>query len=145
MDKKTINLLGIRKRVVLSHFKDKVQMAIVMEEISEEDETAIDEHKIFETSVKQIVSKDSVVSYGELDFSKEQEINYIADKIDIGDNSYIYSNFDYDEGVAYANDENKIMQYPTSDAKLWLKFNHCLLGKPKRVIIYKVAKKFLFS
>ena len=53
---------------------------------------------------------------------------------------------DYDaclEEVLKLLKENKVKWYQTTNNIKWLQFNHCLIGKPQRIIIYKVDKKKL--
>jgi hypothetical protein len=53
----------------------------------------------------------------------------------------IHSNFNYQEGYALV--EGIAKTYPTFDIIEWFKYNHCLIGKPARIIIYKCKKENL--
>ena len=107
MEKK-LNLLGIRKKVILCHTKSLAGVTYtVMHPITEEDEQNIDKFSLLDTD----------------------------------NGGTIHSNFNYQEG--YALIEGIAKTYPTFDIIEWFKYNHCLIGKPTRIIIYKCKKENL--
>lgn len=61
--------------------------------------------------------------------------------LDTDNGGTIHSNFNYQEG--YALIEGIAKTYPTFDIIEWFKYNHCLIGKPTRIIIYKCKKENL--
>mgnify|MGYP006982386358 CR=1 FL=1 len=143
---KIINLLGIRQRIVLCHSKSikGKSVPIYMEAISEEEERRIDNSKWYYDSIRWKRSDGSVVNakdiylYGEVDINKEEDINYIMKYhlIDDDDNNWMPSNFDYD-AANFTTINNKRKEFTTWDAFEWFLYNHVLIGKPKRIIIYK--------
>ena len=51
------------------------------------------------------------------------------------------SGFDYLEGVAH---HDGVIKYkPTWDVVEWFKYNHCLIGKPERIVIFQCSKSSL--
>ena len=78
---KTINLLGIRERIVLCHSNDirGKSIPIYMEAISEEEERRIDNSKKYYDGIRwkrpdgSIVNAKDIYLYGEVDVDKEEE------------------------------------------------------------------------
>lgn len=148
---KEVNLLGIRsKKAILCHSEvmKGVHSYIIMEEITEEEELRIDKsHKYY--GEKQYERKDGIIIqdkniyiYGEVNLKDENDINIITSFNLINhdyDKNWVHSNFDYERGV-FTTIDGVAKTYPTSDPILWFKYNHCLIGKPKRIIIYKRIK-----
>ena len=122
---------------------------VIMEAITKEEEARIDKSKQYFGSIRhtkengQIIDGKDIYVYGEINFNNEEDCN-ILNRFHLlnSDNSFIYSNFNYDKGTVILK-ENKVKWYQTIDNIKWLKFNHCLIGKPKRIIIYKIDKKKL--
>ena len=113
MEKK-LNLLGIRKKVILCHTKSLAGITYtVMRPITEEDEQNLDKWECINIDGKRI------------------------DKKDI----YCYGEINYQEGYALV--EGIAKTYPTFYIIEWFKYNHCLIGKPTRIIIYKCKKENL--
>ena len=121
MKEKIINLLGIRPNGVticrIDGIKDKG--TIVMEAITEQQENRIDNSKAYYGNIRferydgTIVQAEDIYLYGELDFDK--------------------GNFTTIDGIA--------KQFQTWDALKWFKYCHILIGKPKRIIVYKRHKR----
>lgn len=143
---KEINLFGIRKNgVTLCHFDNaKTRDLVVMKSITEHQEERIDKSKIyygklhFEDDDKDlIVEGHNILMYGKVDFNDDNDIDAIKrfNIINV-DGCWMYSNFDYDKGIANIND-NKTYTYPTWNPLDWFKYCHCMLGKPERIIVYK--------
>ena len=119
--------------------------SVIMQAITESQEQRIDNApKYFgeiryEREDKTIIPAKDIYLYGEVDFSNKDDVEYIKkfDLIDKGDNSnWIYSNFDYDKGCCTTIDGH-LKGSPTWDCIKWFKFCYILLGKPKRIIVYK--------
>lgn len=151
---KTLNLCGIRNRVILSRFKNNV---IVLEPITEEIERKMDNYKLVHgeliyklSKYKYVIPNNSIFLYGEVNFNNNDDIKYLKRYKDLilnseANSNCIYSNFDYDKGITcYNTDKDNIHRiYETFDFMKWFRFNYCLIGKPQRIIMYKVPIKVI--
>lgn len=149
----TKSIMGIRSSVILNKFLNNV---LVMEELSEQDEADIDrtadltEGMYFIKKIKndyvRIPSRD-IFLYGEIDVNNKADLNLIkkADIItqEINMAANIPSNFDYETGIVRSNKEGVFKSHDTWNKIDWFKFNHCLIGKPKRIIIYRIHKSYV--
>ena len=136
MEKK-VNLLGIRKKVILCHTKSLAGVTYtVMRPITEEDEQNLDKWECINVDGKRIDKKD-IYCYGEINLSSNDDVEYIKkfSLLDTDNGGTVHSNFNYQEGYALV--EGIAKTYPTFDIIEWFKYNHCLIGKPTRIIIYK--------
>lgn len=144
-----INIMGIRSKVILNRYAHNY---LIMEAITEEQEAEIDARAdidemyfITENNIK-IPARD-IFLYGEIDINNKQDLNLInkADIItlEINNAANIPSNFEYETGMVYSDNENIYRCHDTWDKIKWFKFNHCLLGKPNRVIIYRINKQYV--
>lgn len=91
------------------------------------------------------VSRKSVICYGEVDIDNPQDANAIKkfDLLGYGEtDNFVYSNFDYEKGC-FTTINGCPKGATTSDAILWYRYNHVLIGKPKRVLIFKINKSDL--
>lgn len=145
---KTISLLGIREQAMLCRIKGiKGYEQIIMEAITEEQENKIDkaykyygEHKYI-TKEGTVITGKNIFLYGEVNLDSDDDIDVIerfpivSEEMD----NFIYSNFDYDKGT-YTTIDEKPKGHFTCDRLKWFMYNHCLIGKPKRIIIYKINK-----
>ena len=138
-----INLLGIRKQAILCHFEKICDLA-VMKEITETDEKNIDKGLRFNTGT-QFIERDKIILYGEIDFNNKDDIKLIKSKNlmfpEIVSN-IVYSTFDYKSGIATPINNVYKMTIEIDPVK-WFKYNYCLIGKPKRIIVYKTTKSYL--
>lgn len=138
-----INLLGIRKQAILCHFEKICDLA-VMKEITETDEKNIDKGLRFNTGT-QFIERDKIILYGEIDFNNKDNIKLIKSKNlmfpEIVSN-IIYSTFDYKSGIATSINNVYKMTIEVDPVK-WFMYNYCLIGKPKRIIVYKTTKSYL--
>lgn len=76
MEKK-LNLLGIRKKVILYHIKSLVGITYtVMRPITEEDEKNIDKLEYLDIDNRHIDKKD-IYCYGEINLSSDDDIQYL--------------------------------------------------------------------
>ena len=55
----------------------------------------------------------------------------------------IPSRFSYKTGDVYSDREGIFRCHDTWDKVKWFKFNHLLIGKPERIIIYRINKKYV--
>ncbi len=138
-----INLLGIKKQAILCHFEKVCDLA-VMKEITETDEKNIDKGLRFNTGT-QFIKRDKIILYGEIDINNENDIKLIKNKNlmfpEIVSN-IVYSTFDYKSGIA-APINNVYKMTIEVDPVKWFMYNYCLIGKPKRIIVYKTTKSYL--
>lgn len=138
-----INLLGIRKQTILCHFEKICDLA-VMKEITETDEKNIDKGLRFNTGT-QFIERDKIILYGEIDFNNKNDVKLIKNKNlmfpEIVSN-IVYSTFDYKSGIATLINNVYKMIIEVDPVK-WFMYNYCLIGKPKRVIVYKTTKSYL--
>lgn len=138
-----INLLGIRKQTILCHF-EKICDLVVMKEITETDEKNIDKGLRFNTGT-QFIERDKIILYGEIDFNNKNDVKLIKNKNlmfpEIVSN-IVYSTFDYKSGIATSINNVYKMTIEVNPVK-WFMYNYCLIGKPKRVIVYKTTKSYL--
>lgn len=145
MKEKVVNLLGIRPRMILCHFepiKGK-RMGVYIEPITEEQEARIDKSEKYYGAIRfdkgdgTIIDAKSIYLYGEVNFEDKNDIYQIERlKLINDDGNYIYSNFDYDKGQ-FTTVDGIAKSYPTWNPLTWFKYCHCLIGKPKRIIVYK--------
>lgn len=138
-----INLLGIRKQTILCHFEKICDLA-VMKEITETDEKNIDKGLRFNTGT-QFIERDKIILYGEIDFNNKNDVKLIKNKnlmFPETVSNIVYSTFDYKSGIATSINNVYKMTIETDPVK-WFMYNYCLIGKPKRVIVYKTTKSYL--
>ena len=150
MYEKEINLLGIRKRAILLHSKTPHGIELtVMESITKEQEIRIDKSSDYFGEL-QFESKHGTIQqrniylYGEIDFNSKDDLDVIKrfKLIDPDLMSFKYTSFDYEKGTALVQDKvTKIS--PSIDCVEWFKYNYCLIGKPQRIIVYKILKYML--
>lgn len=150
---KTIKILGtLPLGAILCHSEKNVakQYRVIIEPITEKEETAIDKAERYYGEIR-YVRKDGIIIpsahiylYGEVDFDSEEDLNILERFHLINDSNYdcnwVYSNIDYDAGTCTTID-GRLKGYPTWNPIKWFKFNHLLIGKPKRVIVYKYYGK----
>ncbi len=147
---KTRCLFDTQKRVLLSR-SDKGDYGVFMEAITEETELSIDKQNDvhgsfrYQTSKGQIATNSNTYLYGEIDLNNPKDIKYLMRFRNAILNSYdyhqwYYTSFKYETGMITANEEGifKGINFIADPIK-WFKYNHCILGKPKRIIIYKDA------
>ena len=147
MQEKEINLLGIRKRAILLHSKTPHGIELtIMEPITEKQEIRIDKSSDyfggmqFESEHGTIRQKDIYV-YGVIDFDSKSDLDIIKrfNLIDQDLQSFMYTPFNYQKGVTFLTDG--VLKFtPSIDPINWFKYNYCLIGKPKRIIVYKLLK-----
>lgn len=136
-----MNCIGNLKNILLYRFNDndKRSHVIVLEPITEEQEKDIELYDYFSinregNSIK--IKTNNIYFYGEIDVNNEDDCDIIIKKHLVDTNlihSWIPTNFNYNTGFA-----NTKKWYPTTNALDWFKYCHCRIGKPKRIIAYKI-------
>ena len=148
---KTWSLLGLRKRRVLALSESKIyKESIIMEPITEKEELRIDRSvKYFESMRHElkngyIVEGKDIYCYGEIDFNKDEDLELIKrlNLVYEGGNNWVETSFDYESGTITSIDGISKGSV-TYDPVLWAKYNHVLIGKPQRIIIYKIRNCFI--
>lgn len=145
MAEKIINLFGIRQKIILCRteiVKGKT-IKVYMEPITEEQEIRIDNsikyygELRYERFDKTIITSKDIYLYGEINFKDDNDINQI-NRLNLIDDkgAYIYSTFNYDKGN-YSTIDYQIKCSPTWNPIYWFMYCHCLIGKPKRIIVYR--------
>jgi hypothetical protein len=112
--------------------------------ITTEQEKELDENEALclgEDCNNLTIDKRSTICYGEVDIDNEEDADAIKKFGLLGSgetDNMVYSNVDYKTGVCTF--DNVPKQFPTSDDILWYRHNACLIGNPKRVVIFKCNK-----
>lgn len=146
MSKKIINILGKRKRVILTHFNyNKVIMEAISEEIENDIDSKIDNvyKDIYYDYKNNPISKQNIICYGKIDINENDSsdcssIKDLDESIcsqDVFSPNSIPVSFDYDKGTIISEDEI-IKVTDTYNTLEWFKYNYTLIGKPERIIIY---------
>lgn len=134
--------------MILCRIKDIGGDRIVyIEAITKEEEEKIDiainnKNKIYLHNNEHRLDAKSIYLYGEIDLDNDDDLDLI-DKYNLvnEDGNYIPCSFDYDNAETHTNEDGVVKQYPTTDPILWFKYCHCVIGKPKRIIVYKKTWK----
>lgn len=149
MNEQKISVLGKQQRIVLCHFNNGgKKVYTVMESLSKQDEDNIEEliaHKryiYFKNVFGEIVDENNILTYGEINLTKNSDIETIKDLKLINQDygNWIPTTFNYEEATVKPKN-GIIKEYTTYNPILNFKYCHCRLGKPKRVIIYNVVGK----
>lgn len=141
------SILGIRpKKVMICRTESiKGNLPVFIEAITEDDEKAIEDSKAkrgdvnFLTASGEIVDNSRIYMFGEVDLNTEEDLHIIEKYNLVSPNgNCINSDFDYDKGTVTID-----KWYQTFNPIIWFKYCHCLLGKPKRIIVYRTSNKSL--
>lgn len=139
---KEIQLNGIRGRQLMCRTKTVAgTFAVYMQPISESQEHELDTKERVYIRLDEdngfTVSRDVIYAYGEVNPDAKEDSDIIK-KLNLvdSDGSTIHSQFNYEKGIA--NYENVPKFYTTTDTNLWWKYCYTIVGKPKRIIVYKV-------
>ena len=145
-----INIMGIRSSVILNKFDHNL---LIMEPITQKQEEMIDSSEstygeilyITKNNIK-IPARD-IFLYGEINIKNPDDISLLRKSDIITQNvnqaANIPSNFDYTNGDVYSDKDDVIKTHDTWNKIDWFKFNHCLIGKPERIIIYRINKAYV--
>lgn len=146
------SVFGIRDIAILSH-SDKKIYSVRMEGISEDTEEALDKqlnskgHFIFKTADNVAILNNDVILYGSIDLSNNSDLAYLEKFKNFILNPYspgnwYYTSFDYEKGTINKNSVNKPylgIDFISRNRYLdWFKYHYCTIGKPERIIIYKL-------
>ena len=144
------NIMGIRSSVILNRFKSNY---LVMEAITKEQEEEIDlsgelyDEMFFIKDNKYRIPARDIFLYGEINIDNKEDLmlinksDIITQEVNMAAN--IPSNFDYNTAYVYSNNEDIFKTHDTWNKIDWFKFNHCLIGKPERIIIYRINKAYV--
>lgn len=115
--------------------------------LSEEEEMQIDKDKSNKDTVRftidnHTVTNKNIYMYGEINVDDDDDLDIIENcgLIDF-DGNLIPTTFNYEKGTVHTDQNGRILTYPTTDPILWFKYCHCVIGKPKRIIIYNKTWK----
>lgn len=144
--KKVINVLGKNKIEVLSRFSENTKFpCVILAPIDEETEKRIDAAIKYGGSIKldknHIITKNEIYTYGDIDLNSKADLEYLKKFKKIILNPYtmctfIPTSFDYKSGTYITTDgiaKGSPFQF---DYLKWFKWKYCLIGKPKKIIIY---------
>lgn len=120
---------------------------IFMEAISEEEEKKLNKDKeendniSYTTKDGYEIENNNIIMFGELDLNKPKDIEIIEKYNLINDNgAHIHAKFNYDKGY-FSLFNSGAGWYTTWNPLLWFKYCHCIIGKPKHIIVYKHSIK----
>lgn len=85
------------------------------------------------------IPAEQIYMYGEVNLDDPKNIRMIEDMnlVDPDLRSWMPVDFNYNKGIVTQKQDIAKMS-PTRDAVLWFKYVHCMIGKPKRIIVYRV-------
>ena len=147
---KTRNLFNTKKVTLLSR-SEKQDYAVYMEAITEDVEHSLDKMMNIHGSFTFVnkngykILSSAVYLYGEVDLTNKKDVQYleryrkaILNPYDIG--NWYYTSFNYETGtITYNEDRQAFLGVNSvSDFLKWFKFHYCMIGKPNRIIIYKL-------
>ena len=120
------------------------QVRILMAPITEKEEALLDEGKAFTIHRGDLsfnLNSDNVFAYGEVDFHNgSKDYENINELIPYRDIIHIPFNYDYDTHTCKT--KTKYYQtYETDNIGAMAQYAHGRLGKPKRVVIFKLIAK----
>ena len=142
MIESTYSLLGLRKSTLLFHIKnnDKTVSQTVMRELTVDEELQCEDKNLSRVHVndKFSIDKRHIILYGEVNLNNPDDIESIKQFCYIPENydAYIHSKFNYEQSE-FTTIDGIAKSHITFDPVLWFKYNYCLIGKPKKIIIYK--------
>lgn len=152
MYQKSMNIMGIRQRIVLNH-SDK-HGKIVLQVLTDKEEEQIDNSilkygeltYLLDNKIK-VRAKD-IYLYGDIDLENQEDVKLLEkfNKIicdEYAASNFIYSNVDYKTGRVYSDERGIYLGYTCMNWNKWFNFNYLLLGKPKKIIIYSVSKNII--
>ena len=141
---KKLNLLGIRKKALLCLTKGIAgTKATVMRAIDDAQEHTIDTDECISFD-DNLINRADIYIYGEVNLDSEDDIAAIRKFKLINDGEHgctIHSNFNYETGEVEYEEIPKM--HTTWDAVEWFKYNYCMLGKPKKIIIYRIDRALM--
>lgn len=152
MYQKSMNIMGIRRRIVLNH-SDK-HGKIILQVLTDKEEEQIDNSIIkygeltylLDNKIK-VRAKD-IYLYGDINLENKEDVKLLEkfNKIicdEYAASNFIYSNVDYNKGIVYSDERGVYLGYICMNWNKWFNFNYLLLGKPKKIIIYNISKNII--
>lgn len=143
MIEKEYNLLGLRKSTTLFLFRyanGKISKIVTLRPLSENEEKQCEDDNTpyIELDNGVHIKKNRVILYGDIDITNKNDLNSIAYYCYIPEDydARLHAYFNYDKG-SFTTKDGVAKDTITYDPILWFKYNHCLIGKPKKVLIYK--------
>lgn len=122
--------------MILLHSKDTPSgYPIAMKAITQKQEDKIDK----------ISDKRNIYFYGDINLNNPDDIKIIKDYnfVSQREGSILYTKFDYETGIFTLVPQFNGVEFEQvvkwglcHDPVLWFKYQHCLLGKPNKVIVY---------
>lgn len=137
-------LIGDKTTLYRSNSGYKVVLAALTKEEEEEIDRFHSVYGFYRYSKDGIViaERDNIISYGEFNPDDKEDIEFIRSKnyIKRDGDVIIPSNYDYETNeVIIDTKKTKVMMNTITDNPVdWFLYNHGLINKPKRIIIYKV-------
>ena len=124
--------------------KIKSQTRILMTWINDKEEALLDKGKAISISRGGItfdLDRDNIFSYGEVDFHDDSEdYEALNELIPFKDVVHIPLNYDYDTHTCKTKTKS-YQTYETDNIGAMAQYAHGRLGKPKRVVIFKLIAK----
>lgn len=137
-------LIGDKTTLYRSNSGYKVVLAALTQEEEDEIDRFHGNYGFYRYSKYGIViaERDNIISYGEFNPDDKEDIEFIRSKnyIKRDGDVIIPSNYDYETNeVIIDTKKTKVMMNTITDNPVdWFLYNHGLINKPKRIIIYKV-------
>lgn len=137
-------LIGDKTTLYRSNSGYKVVLAALTQEEEDEIDRFYGNYGFYRYSKDGIViaERDNIISYGEFNPDDKEDIEFIRSKnyIKRDGDVIIPSNYDYETNeVIIDTKKTKVMMNTITDNPVdWFLYNHGLINKPKRIIIYKV-------
>ena len=118
------------------------QVRILMAPITEKEEALLDKGKAFTIHRGDLsfsLNSDNVFAYGEVDFHKgTEDYENIGSLIPYRDRIHLPLHYDYD---THKTKIKRYQTYETDNIGAMAQYAHGRLGKPKRVVIFKLITK----
>lgn len=140
----SLPLIGDKTTLYRSNSGYKVVLAALTREEEEEIDRFYGVYGFYRYSKDGIViaERDNIISYGEFNPDDKEDIEFIRSKnyIKRDGDVIIPSNYDYETNeVIIDTKKTKVMMNTITDNPVdWFLYNHGLINKSKRIIIYKV-------
>lgn len=137
-------LIGDKTTLYRSNNGYKVVLAALTQEEEDEIDKFHGNYGFYRYSKDGVViaERDNIISYGEFNPDDKEDIEFIRSKnyIKRDGDVIIPSNYDYETNeVIIDTKKTKVMMNTITDNPVdWFLYNHGLINKPKRIIIYKV-------
>mgnify|MGYP003332628166 CR=1 FL=1 len=146
MEKKIRRILGTKKEVMMNRSN---LFVMLMEPITEKDEELIDKSKevdfpteLFKNRKGIEISPKNIFLYGEVNIDNKDDIALINKHdiitLEIFGASNMPADFNYETGIITSDEYGTFKTTDTWNKLKWFKYKYCLLGKPNRVVLYKI-------